>query len=99
VARAPNETANRRIERASVTLLHHEQAAITFLVRHMLVGIAGGLLFGSLVLAFDVGHLRSLAGQSPDGVLTLGLFFFGLIVTFGSLAMGVGIMSQGEDEN
>ncbi len=80
-------------------LLRHERAAITFLVRHMLFGIAGGLLFGALVLYFDIGHLRSLAGQSPDGLLTLGLFFFGLVVTFGSVAMGVGVMSQGRDEN
>jgi hypothetical protein len=80
-------------------LLRHEQAAISFLVRHMLFGIVGALLFGALILYFDVGHLRSLAGQSQDGPLTLVLFFFGLVITFGSVAMGVGVMSQGQDEN
>ncbi len=80
-------------------LLRHEQAAITFLVRHMLFGMAGALLFGALVLYLDIGHLRSLAAQSPDGPLTLALFFFGLVVTFGSVAMGIGVMSQGQDEN
>lgn len=80
-------------------LLRHEKAAITFLVHHMLFGIAGALLFGALVLYFDIGHLRSLAGQSQDGSLTLALFFFGLVITFGSVAMGIGVMSQGQDEN
>lgn len=80
-------------------LLRHERAAITFLLRHMLFGVAGALLFGSLVLYFDIGHLRSLAGESKDGLLTLVLFFFGLAVTFGGVAMGVGIMGLGQDEN
>ncbi len=80
-------------------LLRHERDAIIFLVRHMLFGICGAFLFGSLMLYFDIGHLRSLAGESRDGLLTLALFFFGLVVTFGSVAMGVGVMSQGQDEN
>jgi hypothetical protein len=82
-----------------MSLLRHERSAIVFLARHLLVGIVGGLLFGALVLYFDIGHLRSLAGESGDGLLTLGLFFFGLMVTFGSAAMGIGIMTQGQDEN
>lgn len=80
-------------------LLRHEQTAITFLIRHMLFGIGGAVLFGALVLYFDIGHLRSLAEESQDGPLTLVLFFFGLAVTFGSVAMGIGVMSQGQDEN
>lgn len=80
-------------------LLRHEHAAISFLLRHMLYGIVGGLLFGGLVIYYDIAHLRTLASESNDGVLTLVLFFFGLIVTFGSVGMAVGVMSQGRDEN
>ena len=80
-------------------LLRHEQTAIAFLIRHLLVGAVGGVLFGGLVLYFDIAHLRSLAFESRDGLLTLGLFFFGLFVTFGSLAMAIGVMGQGQDEN
>lgn len=80
-------------------LLRHEHTAISFLVRHMLYGIAGGLSFGALVLYYDIAHLRTLAFESGDGVLTLALFFFGLVVTFGSVGMAVGVMSQGRDEN
>ncbi|HIJ62643.1 MAG TPA: hypothetical protein HPQ04_08140 [Rhodospirillaceae bacterium] len=80
-------------------MLRQERTLISFLLRHLLVGVVGGLLFGGLILAFDIGHLRTLAGESANGLLSLGLLFFGLAVTFGSLGMGVGIMSQGEDEN
>lgn len=80
-------------------LLRHERTVIVFLIRHMLFGMVGAILFGGLVLYFDIGHLRSMAVESQDGVLTLALFFFGLVVTFGSVAMGVGVMGQGQDEN
>ncbi|HIJ38731.1 MAG TPA: hypothetical protein HPP80_07515 [Rhodospirillaceae bacterium] len=80
-------------------LLRHERIALAFLVRHLVVGVVGGVVFGGLILYYDIAHLRSLATQSSSGFLTLGLLFFGLVVTFGSLGMGVGIMSQGNEEN
>ena len=80
-------------------LHRHERTVVAFLIRHLLMGVAGGMVFGALVLIFDIAHLRSLAGESSDGILTLVLFFFGLFVTFGSLGMGAGIMSLAQDEN
>ena len=80
-------------------MLRHERNAITFLLRHLLVGAAGGMVFGVLVIALDIAHLRSLAMDSQDGVLTLALFFFGLFVTFGSLGMAAGIMGLAQDDN
>ncbi len=82
-----------------MTLQRHERDVLGFLARHLIVGVVGGLLFGGLMIYFDIAHLRTLATESNDGILTLALFFFGLIVTFGSLGMGVGIMSQAQDEN
>ncbi len=82
-----------------MTLLRHERTAIVFLLRHLLVGIVGALLFGGLVLLFDIAHLRSLATESRDGLLTLVLFFFGLAVTFGSRAMAIGVMGQAERDS
>jgi hypothetical protein len=80
-------------------LLRHERAALIFLLRHMLFGIVGALLFGFLVLYFDIGHLRSLSAESSDGWMTVLLLFFGLMITFGGLAMGIGVMSLGQDDN
>ncbi len=80
-------------------LHRYERAAIGFLIRHLLVGALGGMVFGGLIVGFDIAHLRSLADESADGILTLLLFFFGLFVTFGSVGMGVGIMSLAQDED
>lgn len=77
----------------------HERQALGFLLRHLLYGVAAGICFGIMVLYFDIGHLRTLSQQSTDGWLTLVLLFGGLIVTFGSTAMAVGVMTQGQDEN
>lgn len=76
-----------------------ERDAVIFLVRHLIYGAAGGFLFGGLILYFDVAGLRSLALASEDRWLVLGMLFFGLFVTFGSLGMAVGIMSLGRDDN
>ncbi len=77
----------------------HERNAIGFMLRHLAWGSAGGFLFGGLLLALDVGGLRSLILDSSDWLLALTLFFFGLFITFGSVGMGVGIMSQANDMN
>jgi hypothetical protein len=79
-------------------LKRHEKHAVGFLLRHLLGGAVGGGLFGGLVLYSDIGHLRSLAMTSPDGALYLILFFFGLFVTFGGVAMAAGIMSLARDD-
>jgi len=77
----------------------YEKNAITFLLRHMLYGMTGGVVFGVLVLYYDIGHMRSLAFGSEHGLLTLVLFFFGLLITFGSVGMAAGIMGQAFDDH
>ncbi len=65
---------------------------LRFFAGHLAVGlIAGeGLLLGLLVL--DVGGLRSIIWASSDKVVALGLLIVFFAITFGSLAMGTGIM-------
>jgi hypothetical protein len=72
---------------------------VSFLLKHLAVGTAGGLVLGVLLLAMDVAGLRTLILASPDWALFLVLLFFGLWVTFGSLAMAVGIMQLGEERD
>ena len=74
----------------------HDFTMLRFLVRHLLYGIAGGLAFGGGLLLLDFADLYSLISGSQDPVLWLLLLFFGLSVTFGSAAMGVGVMSLGD---
>lgn len=80
-------------------LMRHEKTAIRFLLQHLVTGVVGGLLFGGLLLYFDVSHLRTMAMDEDNGILTLILMFFGLTVTFGSIGMAAGVMGLAQDEN
>jgi hypothetical protein len=68
---------------------------IPFLIRHGLAGGLAGWLFVGALLALDVSGLGTLVFGAPDWWLPLGLLLFGVSVTFGSLAMGAGIMGLG----
>lgn len=82
-----------------MALLRKEREALAFLGRHLAYGAAGGFVFGGLVMALDLGNLRTLMLSSESPLLAIAMLFFGLFVTFGSAGMGVGVMSLGEDEN
>ncbi len=74
-----------------------ESQLIRFLLQHLLVGLLAACLFGGLVLWFDLAGIRSMAAADADGWLFLVLLFFGLAVTFGSVAMGCGVMGLARD--
>jgi hypothetical protein len=82
-----------------VALQPKEKEALKFLGTHLFYGLAAGLTFGLAVLYTDLGHIRTLALESTHPVLVLMLFFFGLFITFGSVGMGVGIMSMASDDD
>ncbi|WP_353560443.1 hypothetical protein [Pyruvatibacter sp. HU-CL02332] len=69
---------------------------VRFMLGHMLAGLVAGLVFGGALIATNIANLRTLLFASPDGWLFAILFFMGLCVTFGSLAMGVAIMLSGK---
>ena len=75
-----------------------EKEPIKYLLQHLCYGLAAGGTFGGLVLATDLGHIRTLALESPNPAPVLVMLFLGLFVTFGSVAMGVGIMSLASDD-
>ncbi|GAB6052991.1 hypothetical protein JCM17960_18110 [Magnetospira thiophila] len=71
--------------------------ALRFLGRHLLYGLAAGWSLGGLMLYADMGGLWTMISASEDGFLFFFLLFFGLSVTFGSVGMGYGIMSLGQE--
>jgi hypothetical protein len=75
-----------------------EKEPLKFLGQHLVYGVAAALAFGGAVLVTDLSHIRALIMDSANPVMVLALMFFGLIVTFGSVAMGVGIMSLSNDD-
>lgn len=75
-----------------------EREVLRFLGVHLIYGLAAGVTFGVAVLLTNLGNLRTLALESSHPTMVLVLFFFGLFVTFGSVGMGVGIMSMASDD-
>jgi hypothetical protein len=72
---------------------------VRFLLHHLVGGVLGAVVFMGLILAFDLAGLRGLILESEHGVLAGLLLLFGLVITFGSVAMAAAIMLQGEDKN
>ena len=72
------------------------QKLIFFLLMHLLIGVAAGFVACIALLAFDVANLRSLIFSSSHQTVGLFLLFGSFCGTFGSLAMGVGVMSLGD---
>lgn len=63
-----------------------------FLVGHLLVGtLASGVVVGALFWTDPFG-LASLAYRDSGGGIAIALLAFGVWITFGSLALGAGIM-------
>lgn len=72
---------------------------LRFLLKHLAAGSIGGFLLGVLLLWQDVAGLKTMIFASPDRGLVLFMLFFGLWVTFGSLAMAIGVMQLGEERD
>jgi len=71
-----------------------EKPLVMFLLKHVTSGAAGGIVLGIGLLLLDIAGLRTLMGQSEDGFIAILLLFFGLMVTFGAIAMVIGIMTM-----
>lgn len=77
----------------------YHRPAIDFLLKHLMYGTIGGMTLGILILAFDFAGLATMIFASPEKYLFLAILFFGLWITFGSIAMAVGIMNLGEEQD
>ena len=65
---------------------------LSFLGKHMLFGLAMGVLFASMVLTLDIAGLTSLIRASADPYVALLLLYAFNALTFGSIAMGAAVM-------
>lgn len=72
-----------------------EKEAVFFLLNHLLSGMAGAVVLGLGLLLCDVANLRTLIFASESAFVAGFLLFASLMITFGSVAMGIGIMSIG----
>lgn len=74
-----------------------EKSAILFLLRHLASGAAGAVVLGTGILWLDVAGIGTLVVNSEHGVIAAVMLYVALIITFGSVAMGIGIMSLNDD--
>lgn len=82
------------------SLLPCERALIGFLLRHLASGSAGGVVVGIGILVLDIASLRTLMSTSESWLTATLMLFGGLIVTFGSAAIAIGVMTlSGEEGN
>jgi hypothetical protein len=78
-------------------LLLLRQPLIRLLAINLAAGIAAALLMLGGLLALNPGNLRDLIFAEHVDLTALGLLLFGLVITFGSVAMGSAVMMLGRE--
>jgi hypothetical protein len=81
---------------------HERRAAgemFRFLGLHLAAGVLGGFAVGGALLWSDLGGIWTMMSRSDDVWVWTVLLFGSLIVTFGSVAMGVGVMGRAEERD
>jgi hypothetical protein len=72
---------------------------IRYLIPHLLAGCIGGVVASVGLVMSNLGSLRDLIMHTHGGWIAFALLTFGMIVTFGSVAVGSAIMSIGSRED
>ena len=63
-----------------------------YVVPHLAAGCLGGLVAAGAMVATNLGSLRDLILHTDGGWLALAMLTVGMVVTFGSVAIGAAIM-------
>jgi hypothetical protein len=79
-----------------MTIPAHQRDVILYLAKHLICGTVGAAVLGVLLLWFDFAKLATMIFASPDKLMFLLMLFFGLFLTFGSIAVALGAMQLGE---
>jgi hypothetical protein len=66
---------------------------IRYVIPHMLAGCIGGIVASVGLVMTNLGSLRDLIMHTQGGWLAFALLTFGMVMTFGSAAIGGAIMS------
>ncbi|MBS0639668.1 MAG: hypothetical protein U1E70_10065 [Acetobacteraceae bacterium] len=69
-----------------------------YVLPHLLAGCMAGVVASVAMVATNLGSLRNLVLTTEGGWLAFLLLTFGMVVTFGSVAIGAAIMGLDWDE-
>lgn len=75
------------------------QPLIRLLAVNLAIGAGAAILMLGGLMAINPHGLRDLILADRTGGAAIGLLLFGLVVTFGSVAMGTAIMTLGKDKS
>ncbi|WP_146101960.1 hypothetical protein [Rhodopila globiformis] len=75
------------------TAVSSRMEVIRYVLPHMLAGCLGGVVASVGLVMTNLGSLRDLMMHTQGGWLAFALLTFGMVVTFGSAAIGGAIMS------
>jgi hypothetical protein len=73
------------------------EPVLRLLAGNLLAGAAASAVMMGGLLVLNPQHLRELIFADQGSIVALGLLLFGLLITFGSAAMGSAIMTLGAD--
>lgn len=74
-----------------------EKPLVYYLLQHLVSGVAGSAVLATGILILDVANIGTLVSTSEHWVAALVLLYAGLAITFGSVAMGIGVMMLADD--
>jgi len=66
---------------------------LQFLALHLALGAAIGVAFSSLIIMSNISDIKTLIADSAEPYLAVTLLYSMNILTFGAMAMGVGVMT------
>nr|WP_294513048.1 hypothetical protein [uncultured Rhodopila sp.] len=72
---------------------------LRYVLPHVLAGCLAGVVASVGMVATNIGSLRDLVLNTQGGWIAFALLTFGLVVTFGSIAIGGAIMTIGSRED
>ncbi|WP_137046829.1 hypothetical protein [Pseudolabrys sp. FHR47] len=75
------------------------QPLLRLLVINLAIGIGAAVAMIGGLMALNPHHLRDLILNDQSGGAAFGLLLFGLVITFGSVAMGTAIMALGRPKD
>lgn len=71
---------------------------LRFLALHLGVGVGIGVAFAALIVLGNVGRLKELLVAAENPWLAMFLLYFMCSLTFGSLSMGIAVMTMPYDD-
>jgi hypothetical protein len=72
---------------------------LRYVLPHLMAGCLAGVVASVGMVATNIGSLRDLVMHTDGGWIAFALLTFGLVVTFGSVAIGSAIMSIGSGDD